>query len=764
MKNIFNRFFLSYLLILFMPIVGLGALSYWGVSSALTYQTEQSYAAMVNELTNSMDEQFNELNNATIQYSCTPWVNKIINMKGNKFDKNIMDSVELNNHVTELQGYDTSNSFIDAASLVFPEQDIVISSTVAQDQESFFNIAYRLNGYDYYNWQKLLNQCRSTEILELKRLYNDEKSLEVLTYIEPLPSTDQERHAYFVAFINYDYLVSRLKGYQISNKSSIYILDDRDSTIMSVNGNDNFYKSFEDIKRKIGNRHMGIAGINGDKNFIFQQTSYINKWKYIITIPYNVVMQKISYLELVTIISAILLSIAGLFLSYWLSAHNYDPIMGMVNQLKEKFSYRELPSGNEYDFLNNSISMLLKQEDFLSKQSKQNKPFVRDAYFMQLLNGNTDNVETSTDVLKSIDVVFKYDNYIVLLFMLSKACSIDAQYQRKCQQLSEMFESSIYFTELNGIRKASVINTRDPEIIKELVFGLKEITESQLGVKCIIGVGKPCKRIGDIQYSYKEASKVVDYKLVNDNSNIIFFEDIDTTNNAYYYPIERELDILYELRRGNLNEAIKTIDEVVTINTGNNGFTMINGRYLFYDMMGTLLKALNDLKLDKCIRIDRKYLNEMGTIQEMQDYINNICREICKDVKESKVSNSDILKVDILNYIDENISNPNLSLESVSDYVGKSVPYISKFFKKQIGDTFLDYLNHRRINKAKALLNGQTTIAEIASLVGYNSDASFRRVFKKYEGMIPSEYIMRQKQDDDKQLMVSEKDAAKELS
>lgn len=747
-----------------MPIVGLGALSYWGISSALTYQTEQSYAAMVNELTNSMDEQFNELNNATIQYSCTPWVNRIIDMKGNESVSGIMNDIERDNHVTELRGYDTSNSFIDGVALVFPEQDMVISSTEAQDQESFFNISYRLNGYDYYDWRRLLNQCRSTEILEVKKLYNNEKSVEVLTYIEPLPSTDQERHAYFVAFINYDHLVSRLKDYQISNKSSIYILDDRDSTVMSVNGNDDFYRDFESIKQKIGNKDMVIAGINGDKNFIFQQTSYINKWKYMITIPYNVVMSKISYMELITTISAILLSVAGLFLSYWFSAHNCDPIMCMVNKLRGKFSYRETPSGNEYDFLNDSISMLLEQEDLLNEQSKQNKPYVRDAYFMQLLNGNENKAETSAGILKSIDVVFKYDNYIVLLFMLSRTSSIDARYQQKCQQLAETFESSVYFTEINGIRKASIINTRNPECIKELAFRLKEVTESELGVKCIVGVGKACKGIGDIQYSYREASRAVDYKLVNDNSNIMFFEDIDTTNNAYYYPIERELDILYELRRGNINEAIETISEVVTINTSSNGFTMINGRYLFYDIMATLLKAMNDLKLDKCIRVDRKYLNEMGTIQEMQDYVNNICRKICKEVNGSKVSNSDILKADMLNYIDENISNPNLSLESVSAYVGKSVPYTSRFFKNQIGDTFLNYLNHRRMNKAKMLLDGQTTIAEVASLVGYNSDASFRRVFKKYVGMIPSEYIVRQKQDGDKQPTVnpSEKGAAEE--
>ena len=38
------------------------------------------------------------------------------------------------------------------------------------------------------------------------------------------------------------------------------------------------------------------------------------------------------------------------------------------------------------------------------------------------------------------------------------------------------------------------------------------------------------------------------------------------------------------------------------------------------------------------------------------------------------------------------------------------------------------------------------TIIQIAMTVGYNSDVNFRRVFKKYEGVTPGEYIIANKQ------------------
>ena len=70
-----------------------------------------------------------------------------------------------------------------------------------------------------------------------------------------------------------------------------------------------------------------------------------------------------------------------------------------------------------------------------------------------------------------------------------------------------------------------------------------------------------------------------------------------------------------------------------------------------------------------------------------------------------------------------------------------STQYFSKYFKFQTGNNFLDTLNRYRIKKALEMLNEtDLSMAEIATMTGFNNYKSFARNFKKYTGKIPSEY------------------------
>lgn len=62
-------------------------------------------------------------------------------------------------------------------------------------------------------------------------------------------------------------------------------------------------------------------------------------------------------------------------------------------------------------------------------------------------------------------------------------------------------------------------------------------------------------------------------------------------------------------------------------------------------------------------------------------------------------------------------------------------------FKKELGISFVDYLNDVRIEKAKELLKDvKYKTYEVAELVGIPDPHYFSKIFKKYSGMTPSEY------------------------
>jgi two-component system response regulator YesN len=83
----------------------------------------------------------------------------------------------------------------------------------------------------------------------------------------------------------------------------------------------------------------------------------------------------------------------------------------------------------------------------------------------------------------------------------------------------------------------------------------------------------------------------------------------------------------------------------------------------------------------------------------------------------------------------------NLSLVDVAAAVGSAPSHLSRLFSKHGGDTFVHVFCRLRISAAKDLLHsGQYRIKEVCSMVGFNDQAYFSKVFRKYEGVSPAEY------------------------
>lgn len=82
-----------------------------------------------------------------------------------------------------------------------------------------------------------------------------------------------------------------------------------------------------------------------------------------------------------------------------------------------------------------------------------------------------------------------------------------------------------------------------------------------------------------------------------------------------------------------------------------------------------------------------------------------------------------------------------LKLEQLAGLAGLSVNHFIRTFKRRTNMTPLQYVEHRRMDKAKRLLFDSGKIKEIARQVGYKDEHYFSRAFKKAEGVAPTLYI-----------------------
>lgn len=95
---------------------------------------------------------------------------------------------------------------------------------------------------------------------------------------------------------------------------------------------------------------------------------------------------------------------------------------------------------------------------------------------------------------------------------------------------------------------------------------------------------------------------------------------------------------------------------------------------------------------------------------------------------------------DVYNYVRENYSKP-ISLEKISRIAHMSPFSFSRYFKKNCGAGFIEYLNRVRMNKACHLLREtEYQVHDIAEQCGFSSISNFNKQFRKTESLSPRDY------------------------
>ncbi|OFX55973.1 MAG: hypothetical protein A2066_19930 [Bacteroidetes bacterium GWB2_41_8] len=136
------------------------------------------------------------------------------------------------------------------------------------------------------------------------------------------------------------------------------------------------------------------------------------------------------------------------------------------------------------------------------------------------------------------------------------------------------------------------------------------------------------------------------------------------------------------------------------------------------------------------------------SIVKRSSFFNETLNEI--NIKYQKSSLDEPQKDDILKKLESLMirdlyyRNNLASLSDMADRVGETQHRVSQVINEKTGLNFYSWLAKYRIEEARKILSGHDSmklkIEEIAEMVGYNSKASFNKVFKTITGQTPSEF------------------------
>lgn len=96
----------------------------------------------------------------------------------------------------------------------------------------------------------------------------------------------------------------------------------------------------------------------------------------------------------------------------------------------------------------------------------------------------------------------------------------------------------------------------------------------------------------------------------------------------------------------------------------------------------------------------------------------------------------------MLQYIQQHISQPEmLSLKALGEKFNLSPTYAGRFFRRNFGEEYSQYLMKSRMKKVEEMLvHTKMSIKEIASRMGYIDSCYLNRQFMKNHGITPSQY------------------------
>ncbi|MDR4888377.1 response regulator [Fredinandcohnia sp. QZ13] len=152
------------------------------------------------------------------------------------------------------------------------------------------------------------------------------------------------------------------------------------------------------------------------------------------------------------------------------------------------------------------------------------------------------------------------------------------------------------------------------------------------------------------------------------------------------------------------------------------------------------LSALQFFRAQQTVESQYEEILEVKFLSELESWLMDNFHSIISIVNEvyEQTRRKEIL--DAFKYVAMNLEK-KISLEEVSGHLYLNPSYFSRLFKKEVGETFVEYVTKIKINRAKELLEQTTdSVGKICDRLGYDNQSYFIKIFKKNVGVTPIEY------------------------
>ena len=411
------------------------------------------------------------------------------------------------------------------------------------------------------------------------------------------------------------------------------------------------------------------------------------------------------------------------------------------------------------------------QKEYYEKFHREMQAYEKNSsrdFFEALVRGSMDMMEIYRRSEKlGLDIVA--EAYNVLIFTMN--CEEDFSGQREgyseweaesLELLEEFFSENTsamlfrcnifsYGVLIKGQKETIEENTRSCVSEIQRIFDRKEQKR-----QWFVAAGEPVERLSQIQKSYYSASRAFSQRYLYDG-NILYYDEMasmekkNVTEDDSTYLQKVDVNALNPvilqkfLSNGLLEETENFVKDYFYAIGQEPLESLVFRNYVTLNVRFSVMSFLKE------IGCDTRTLEQEDTedvLSESSKSLENaiayaekiISQAIALRDQNSGNKNRSILKTAV-DFIDSHYMEEDMSLNKAANAANVSANHFSALFSQNMGQTFIEYLTNLRMNKAKEYLRCTSMrSSEIAGEIGYKDAHYFSYLFKKTQGMTPSDY------------------------
>lgn len=438
-------------------------------------------------------------------------------------------------------------------------------------------------------------------------------------------------------------------------------------------------------------------------------------------------------------------------LSVALSMMNYRPFENIVRRFAGNTA-----RGNELEALSQIMDRIILEKEATEDSLGELRPLARQKIIGEYLEGTVLLWKPNAAQLGYCGLEFDYARFCVISVRapfsglgnalgdgLDRAQKSELAMEALIAHLQGNQKMHVFLSYEDGDNYRIIANYEDEREFSDYVALLsKNCTEyfAHNGTEdqVCFGVGSEVGTAEEIYRSAEEAATAENFCTMDREKNVVYYEDIASQiGSAYYFPLSEETLLSRAVLDGNADGAKGVVQKVIEANAARPPRSPAYLRWLYSDMCSAVMRSAGSMGVVCCRREPKKF----AALAEIGSDVEAIIDDVCAEIRRRRVDPNSFAEQQIIAYVDDNLMNPNLSLNGVAEKFHKSSAYISVLFKRRRNVNYSDYVNQSRVARAAELLKrGGKSMEDVYREVGYVSLSTFRRNFIKYTKCSPGNF------------------------